>query len=88
VASPLPELMVNIYNDWKSGNVESALTHQLSLIPVMNAINREPMPILVKEAMKVVGRPMGETRRPLYEAAADNKKELWRAMEEILSVKA
>ena len=87
VASPLPELMVKIYNDWKSGNVETALRYQLSLIPVMNAVNREPMPILVKEAMKVVGRPMGETRRPLYDAAADNKKELWRAMEEILSAK-
>ena len=84
LASPLPELMVNVFNNWKSGDVDSALKNQLDLIPVMNAVNSEPMPILVKEAMKVVGRPMGDTRRPLYEASAENKQNLWSAMEDLL----
>ena len=85
MASPLPELLVGIYNDWQSGEVESAVERQLELIPVMSVVNREPMPILVKEAMKVVGRPMGNTRPPLYEPVPENKRDLWSAMEKLLA---
>ena len=85
MASPLPELLVDIYSDWKSGAVESAVERQLDLIPVMSVVNREPMPILVKEAMKVVGRPMGDTRPPLYEPVPENRRDLWSAMENLLA---
>lgn len=66
LASVFPHRFVRIYDDWKAGAIERAVAQQLELIPLMSVINREPMPVLVKEAMKVVGRPMGPTRPPLY----------------------
>ena len=76
LASVFPERFVSIYEDWRAGAVEKAVAQQLELIPVMSAINREPMPVLVKEAMTVVGRPMGPTRPPLYSPAPEALKEL------------
>ena len=86
MATPVPEILVGIYEDWKVGAVEKAVARQLDLVPVMSAVNREPMPVLVKEAMNVVGRPMGATRPPLYEPAEENKRELRMAMEKLLAL--
>ena len=66
LASVFPERFVRIYEDWQDGAVDKVVAQQLELVPVMSVINREPMPVLVKEAMTMVGRPMGPTRPPLY----------------------
>ena len=66
LASVFPHRFVRIYDDWKAGAIERAVAQQLELIPLMSVINREPMPVLVKEAMRAVSRPMGPTRPPLY----------------------
>lgn len=86
MATPVPEILVGIYEDWRAGAVEKAVSRQLDLVPVMGAVNREPMPVLVKEAMNVVGRPMGATRPPLYGPAEENKRELRVAMEKLLAL--
>ena len=86
MATPVPEILVGIYEDWKTGAVEKAVSQQLDLVPVMSAVNREPMPVLVKEAMNVVGRPMGATRPPLYGSSEENRRELRVAMEKLLSL--
>ncbi len=84
-ASPMPEVFVDIYEGWNRGDNEAALEKQLSLIPVMNVVAKEPMPVLVKEAMKVVGRPMGPTRPPLYPPAPENARELRAEVEKLLA---
>ena len=86
MATPVPEILVGIYEGWKTGAVEKAVSQQLDLVPVMSAVNREPMPVLVKEAMNVVGRPMGATRPPLYGPSEENRRELRVAMEKLLSL--
>lgn len=83
-ASPMPELFVDIYESWQRGDNAHALERQMSIIPVMKAVSLEPMPVLVKEAMKVVGRPLGPTRPPLYAPDASNVKALRTAMEKLL----
>ena len=83
-ASPVPDLFVDIYESWQRGDNAHALERQLSVIPVMRAVSREPMPVLVKEAMKVVGRPLGPTRPPLYPPDPDNVKALRAEMEKLL----
>jgi 4-hydroxy-tetrahydrodipicolinate synthase len=83
-ASPMPDLFVDIYESWLKGDNEHALGRQLSVIPAMNAVNLEPMPVLVKEAMKVVGRPMGPTRPPLYPPDPDNVRAIRSELEKLL----
>ena len=76
LASVFPHRFVSIYDDWKAGAIERAVARQLELVPLMSVINREPMPVLVKEAMKMIGRPMGATRPPLYAPAPEVVKDL------------
>ena len=71
LASVFPERFVAIYDDWSAGDTQRAVARQLELVPLMSVVNREPMPVLVKEAMMVVGRPMGPTRPPLYPPAPE-----------------
>ena len=85
-ATPMPEIFVDIYESWNRGDNERALERQMSVLPVMNVVAKEPMPILVKEAMKVVGRPMGPTRPPLYAPSPENARELREEVEKLLSL--
>ena len=85
-ATPMPEIFVDLYESWNRGDNERALERQMSVIPVMNVVAKEPMPVLVKEAMKVVGRPMGPTRPPLYPPSPENAKELREEVEKLLSL--
>jgi len=85
-ACPVPEIFVDIYNNWNDGNNQRALEQQLSLIPVMGIVAKEPMPVLVKEAMKVVGRPLGPTRPPLYAPDPENARLLRTAVEKLLQI--
>lgn len=83
-ATPMPEIFVDMYESWERGDNERALERQMSVIPVMNVVAKEPMPVLVKEAMKVVGRPMGPTRPPLYPPSPENARELREEVEKLL----
>ena len=84
-ACPMPTILTNIFSSWQTSDNQTALQKQLSIVPVMKIIGREPMPILVKEAMNVVGRPMGPTRPPLYQPSLEDKKALWKEMEALLA---
>jgi 4-hydroxy-tetrahydrodipicolinate synthase len=84
-ACPMPTILSDIYSSWQTFDNQTALQKQLSIIPVMKIVSREPMPILVKEAMNVVGRPMGPTRPPLYEPSLEDKKALWKEMEFLIA---
>ena len=83
-ASPVPEIFVDIYDSWNRGDNERALEKQFSVIPAMNVVAKEPMPVLVKEAMKVVGRPVGPTRPPLYPPDPANAREIRAEVEKLL----
>lgn len=83
-ACPMPTILSDIFSSWQTSDNQTALQKQLSIVPVMKIIGREPMPILVKEAMNVVGRPMGPTRPPLYHPSLEDKKALWKEMETLL----
>ncbi len=85
-ATPMPEIFVDLYESWNRGDNERALERQMSVIPVMNVVAKEPMPVLVKEAMKAVGRPMGPTRPPLYPAAPEHAREIREEVEKLLSM--
>jgi 4-hydroxy-tetrahydrodipicolinate synthase len=81
---PVPEVFVEMYRAWGKGDMGTAVEKQMSIVPAMKAVGREPMPVLVKEAMNVVGRPMGPVRPPLYEAEAGNKRAIWAEVEKLV----
>ena len=83
-ASPFPEIFVDIYESYNRGDNERALERQFSVIPAMNVVAKEPMPVLVKEAMKAVGRPLGPTRPPLYSPAPEYAREMRVEVEKLL----
>ena len=85
LASVLPERFVAMYRGWKSGDVQNALALQMSVLPLMQVVNSEPMPVLVKEAMAAVGRPMGPTRPPLYPPDPGVVRDLHAAVDRLLA---
>ena len=85
LASVLPERFVAMYRGWRSGAVDDALALQMSVLPLMQVVNSEPMPVLVKEAMAAVGRPMGPTRRPSTPPMPTVVRDLHAAVERLLA---
>jgi 4-hydroxy-tetrahydrodipicolinate synthase len=60
-----PDLFVRMYDDWRKGRSERAHQLHLQLAPLMEALELEPMPVLVKEAMHMLGRGTAKVRPPL-----------------------
>ena len=65
--------------------MRTPLALQMSVLPLMQVVNREPMPVLVKEAMAAVGRPMGPTRPPLYPPDPGVVRDLHAAVDQLLA---
>jgi 4-hydroxy-tetrahydrodipicolinate synthase len=86
LASVFPRIFVSIYKSWKAGDINRAIANQMSILPVMDVINREPMPVLVKEAMAIIGRPVGPTRAPLYQPSDKIIDNLSKAVEHIKEI--
>ena len=64
-ACVFPDLFVRLYDDWRNGRTERAHQLHLRLAPLMEALELEPMPVLVKEAMHMLGRGVANVRPPL-----------------------
>lgn len=76
MASAFPELFARLHAAWEARRVDEATRLQLALLPVIEIANSEPMPVLVKAAMDVVGHPMGGVRSPLSPETPDARRAL------------
>ncbi len=81
VGSIFPKMMVEMYNDFKKGNVEKALQTQIKITPLMEPLGigiggSEPNPSPLKAVMSMLGRPGGNPRLPLVPASEELKKTL------------
>jgi 4-hydroxy-tetrahydrodipicolinate synthase len=65
VANVAPKLASALYDEFKRGNREGALHIQSKLLPIIEAIGVGRFPAGLKEAMKLVGMPVGNVREPL-----------------------
>lgn len=66
-----PALMADLVNSFAAGNVEHANALQERLLPLMTGLFKAPNPTLVKEAMRLTGRPVGGLRLPLVDATPE-----------------
>jgi dihydrodipicolinate synthase/N-acetylneuraminate lyase len=64
----LPEIMLGIYNAWKTGNYEEAKSLQLSILLIIRAMSALPFPLGFKLALETRGFHMGPPKQPLSDA--------------------
>jgi 4-hydroxy-tetrahydrodipicolinate synthase len=81
-ANVVPDLAVGIYEAVREGDLERAKALQRKLAPVRTAFGLGTFPVVVKEAMQLIGLPAGPARGPvgaLSEAARTQLGEVLRA---------
>jgi len=74
VANVAPKLASTIFDEFKRGNLEAARRAQSKLLPVIEAISVGRFPAGLKEAMRMVGMPVGGVKRPLQGLTEDERK--------------
>jgi 4-hydroxy-tetrahydrodipicolinate synthase len=74
VANVAPKLASLVFDEFKHGNLEAARQAQSMLLPIIEAISVGRFPAGLKEAMRMVGMPVGGVKRPLQGLTGDERK--------------
>jgi 4-hydroxy-tetrahydrodipicolinate synthase len=74
VANVMPKLASRVFDEFKRGNLEAARLAQLRLLPIIEAIGVGRFPAGLKEAMRIVGMPVGGVKSPLQGLTEDQQK--------------
>ncbi len=74
VANVAPKLASALFDEFKRGDLEAAREAQLKLLPAIEAIGVGRFPAGLKEAMKMVGMPVGAVKSPLQPLTSDERK--------------
>ncbi len=64
-ANVVPELVVGIYDAYHAGDLETAQERQRGLAPLRHAFGLGSFPVVVKDAMELMGLPAGPCRAPI-----------------------
>lgn len=64
-ANVAPELVVGIYDAYQKGDLEQSLELQHRLDPLRHAFSLGSFPVVVKDAMELLGLPAGRCRAPI-----------------------
>jgi 4-hydroxy-tetrahydrodipicolinate synthase len=73
VANVAPKLSSEVFDQFKKGNLEAARQAQSKLLPIIEAIGIGRFPAGLKEAMRMVGMPVGSVKRPLQGLTRDER---------------
>jgi 4-hydroxy-tetrahydrodipicolinate synthase len=75
-ANVAPALIVGIYDAVQSGDIGKARELQYKLFPIRKAFGLGTFPLVVKEAMNMMGLPAGPARRPIQKLSPEKRQEL------------
>jgi 4-hydroxy-tetrahydrodipicolinate synthase len=75
-ANAAPELVVSIYDAFTQGNLDAALSAQQRLAPLRQAFGLGTFPVVVKEALSILGIPAGPARGPVGPMAPEQREKL------------
>ncbi len=78
-----PTLVVEIYNAFHEGDLARALAAQEKLLPLRNAFGLGTFPVVVKDAMNMMGVPAGPARRPLTSLTGEARDKLKEVLKEV-----
>ncbi len=70
------DIVVAIYREFTSGNIEAARDYQEKLTPLREFFSQGTFPVIVKEAMTLQGLPAGPCRRPISTISDEKKTRL------------
>lgn len=66
-----PAEMAALVNSFAAGDTQTAYALNERLLPLMKGLFKAPNPTLVKEALRLIGRPVGGLRLPLVSATPE-----------------
>jgi len=74
----VPDLIVKIYENFVLGNIKEALEAQYKLAPLRHAFSYGSFPVVIKEALNMMGMSVGSCREPIYSSSIsiENKRKL------------
>lgn len=72
----VPKLVVQIYENFKNGNLDAAKKAQLELFPLRAAFSWGTFPVVIKEALDMMGIEAGPARSPAGPMSEQRRKEL------------
>jgi 4-hydroxy-tetrahydrodipicolinate synthase len=75
-ANVAPKLASKIFDDYKKGNLTEARESQEKLLPVIMALGVGKYPAALKEAMRLIGMPVGPLKAPLQELSTAEKRKV------------
>lgn len=78
----VPQMVSNMVKAYLSGDIKTALSIQLTLMPLNRALFTEVNPIPVKAAMGLMGLCGGEMRLPLFPISEGNRDKLVKVLRE------
>jgi 4-hydroxy-tetrahydrodipicolinate synthase len=73
-ANVAPKLASKIFDDYKKGNLGEARESQEKLLPVIMALGVGKYPAALKEAMSLIGMPVGPLKEPLQQLSTAEKR--------------
>jgi 4-hydroxy-tetrahydrodipicolinate synthase len=82
-ANVVPELVVDIYRKFASGDVAGALAAQYRLAPLRIAFGLGTFPVVTKDALNILGVDVGHPIRPVHHLSEANRQRLRGILEEI-----
>lgn len=83
IGNVAPERMREVCDLCGKGDWEAALSASDALMPLMEGLFATANPILVKEALKIAGFPVGGVRLPLVDATPEQSEQLRITMREV-----
>ncbi|MFV2045091.1 MAG: dihydrodipicolinate synthase family protein, partial [Anaerolineales bacterium] len=75
-ANVKPELVVSIYERFVAGDLEGARASQEALAPLRLAFSWGTFPVVIKEALDLMGMKAGPSRAPVGAMPADKREQL------------
>lgn len=82
-ANVVPELVVRLYGAAAAGDLETARALQHRLSPLRAAFTLGTFPAIIKEALTMIGHPVGPTRAPVGPLTPANRERLRSVLEEL-----
>lgn len=75
-ANIVPQLVVEIFEKFKGGEIEGALEAQYKLAPLRMAFNLGSFPVVMKDAANLIGLEVGTTVLPITSCSKENLSKL------------
>lgn len=82
-ASVVPALVASIYDAFMQGDLARSLAAQERLLPLRQAFGLGPFPVVVKDAVNMLGIPVGPARAPITSLTGDARDQLRKVLEEM-----